>query len=527
MVGVVGFGNGFVSGGGGNRAPGGEVGHNATMNDVLTYLETHRASFAEEPFNAVDSALLAQFCMARGEGVMPHLAALTAVGEEGGEVPRGRHRLVALLDRLRHRGRGPRGRGGAAGTAAAAVPGTGADAAQVAAGAGDAARVASQAAQTGGTANAGGAAAGGAAAGDGVIVGDGAAVLAPAPSATKAEALDRVEDAQDAGAPTKPVRFADLLRAELFPTMFSGMHATSMIQQLFWMAASPRFRELLIYDHEAAFDEALDMQFAATTFVCPGQFAYVGYRGTDTTLTGWREDFNMAYMVPVPAQDLAVRYLEAVAADRRLPERLIVGGHSKGGNLAEYAALKASPAVQGRIARLYNHDGPGFMPGTFTAADYEPLAGRMTKQVPEDSMVGILMESLMPTEVVRATGRGFEQHTVYRWVVAEGGVDFATVGALPERTERRAEALAAWLASMDGEDRERMVNALFSALKAAGITDAAQLFAGGREWAILRDGVMRAPMADRTTMLNALRGLTRAFSDVTAARNNARRASKK
>ena len=306
MVRAAGFGNGFVSGGGGSRAPGAEVGHNATMNDVLTYLETQGASFAEEPFNAVDSALLAQFCMARGEGVMPRLAAPTAV--EGGEAPRGRHRLTALLDHLRHRSRSPRGRDGAEdGAAAAARSGA---AAEVTAGAvrsegaaeADAARVVSQAAQTGG------AAAGGAAAGDG------AAAPMTAAGATKAEALDRAEEAQDAVAPTKPIHFADLLRAELFPTMFSGMHATSMIQQLFWMAASPRFRDLLIYDHEAAFDESLDMQFAATTFVCPGQFAYVGYRGTDTTLTGWREDFNMAYMVPVPAQDLAVRYLEAVAA---------------------------------------------------------------------------------------------------------------------------------------------------------------------------------------------------------------------
>ncbi len=69
----------------------------------------------------------------------------------------------------------------------------------------------------------------------------------------------------------------------------------------------------------------------------------------------------------------------------------LVGGHSKGGNLAEYAALTAAPEVQQRIARLYNHDGPGFKAGLFTAADYEPLAGRMTKQVPADSMVGILM----------------------------------------------------------------------------------------------------------------------------------------
>ena len=200
--------------------------------------------------------------------------------------------------------------------------------------------------------------------------------------------MDRAEVAQDATAPRHPVRFADLLRSELFPTMFSGMHRAQMIQQLFWMAASPRFRELLIYDHEAAFDETQDLQFAATTFVCPGRFAYVGFRGTDTTLTGWREDFNMAYMVPVPAQDMALRYLEAVAADLRLPEHLIVGGHSKGGNLAEYAVLKAPAAVRERVVHLYNHDGPGFMPGTFSATDYAPLAGRMTKQVPADSMVG-------------------------------------------------------------------------------------------------------------------------------------------
>ena len=274
--------------------------------------------------------------------------------------------------------------------------------------------------------------------------------------------------------------------------------------------------------------------------MCPGHFAYVGFRGTDTTLTGWREDFNMAYRAPVEAQVLAARYLAAVAADSRLPETLLVGGHSKGGNLAEYAALTAAPEVQQRIARLYNHDGPGFKAGLFTAADYEPLAGRMTKQVPADSMVGILMGSFMPVEVVQATGRGFEQHSVFRWVVegadgeagrsnAEGARDtgevrdaetarnvsgalkaFATLPELPERTQRRAEALA-------------LVNALFAALKAAGITDASQLFEGGREWAILRDGVMGAPAEDRTIMLNALRGLTRAFSDVTAERNSARR----
>lgn len=462
----------------------GAVPHNAAMNDVLAYLQTQLAPFDEVPFNAVDSALLAQFCMVRGEGIMPQVYSGEASETASSKAREGcgpLSELRGLLGRLRRH----------------------------------------------------------------------ASERAAEPSA--AAERDRAEVAQDAKAPVDPVRFADLMRAELFPTMFSGMHAAQMKQQLFWMAASPRFRDLLIYDHAAAFDEARDLQFAATTYVCPGRFAYVGFRGTDTTLTGWREDFNMAYRAPVEAQALAARYLAAAGADSRLPETLLVGGHSKGGNLAEYAALTAAPEVQQRIARLCNHDGPGFKAGLFTAADYEPLAGRMTKQVPADSMVGILMESFMPVEVVQATGRGFEQHSVFRWVVegadgeagrsnAEGARDtgevrdaetarnvsgalkaFATLPELPERTQRRAEALARWLASLDGSECEAMVNALFAALKAAGITDASQLFEGGREWAILRDGVMGAPAEDRTIMLNALRGLTRAFSDVTAERNSARR----
>lgn len=493
---------------------GAAVSHNAVMNDVITYLQTQLAAFDEVPFNAVDSALLAQFCMVRGEGIMPQVYGADPEEAPSRKTTAGRGPLAelrGLIGRLRRRA----GEHADEGIAGARIEESEASPANPSATAAKAT----------------------------------AAKEAAGPSS--AAARDRAEVVQDAKAPVAPVRFVDLMRAELFPTMFSGMHAAQMKQQLFWMAASPRFRDLLIYDHAAAFDEARDLQFAATTYVCPGRFAYVGFRGTDTTLTGWREDFNMAYQAPVEAQALAARYLAAVAADPRLPEALILGGHSKGGNPAEYAALAAAPEVQGRIAHLYNHDGPGFKAGLFTATDYAPLAGRMTKQVPAESMVGILMESAMPTDVVQATGRGFEQHSVFHWVVegadgapgprdAERARDagevrdadgmreapraFATLPELPERTQRRAEALDRWLASLDGSEREAMVNALFAALKAAGITDASQLFEGGREWAILRDGVMGAPAEDRTIMLNALRGLTRAFSDVTAERNSARRA---
>ena len=452
------------------------------MNDVLTYLQTQLAPFDEVPFNAVDSALLAQFCMVRGEGIMPQVYSGEASEAASSKARAGRgplSELRGLLGRLRRH----------------------------------------------------------------------ASERAVEPSA--AAARDRAEVGQDAKAPVAPVRFVDLMRAELFPTMFSGMHAAQMKQQLFWMAASPRFRDLLIYDHAAAFDEARDLQFAATTYVCPGRFAYVGFRGTDTTLTGWREDFNMAYQAPVEAQVLAAR--DGDGGRRSASSRDASGGRPFQGRQPGRSTRRSRRRREvGAHRAPVQPRWPRFASGLFAAADYAPLAGRMTKQVPADSMVGILMESFMPVEVVQATGRGFEQHSVFRWVVegadgesgrgdarardagevrdaetarnASGALKaFATLPELPERTQRRPPSADRWLASLGSSEREAMVNALFAALKAAGITDASQLFEGGREWAILRDGVMGAPAEDRTIMLNALRGLTRAFSDVTAERNSARR----
>lgn len=165
----------------------------------------------------------------------------------------------------------------------------------------------------------------------------------------------------------KAVRFADALRAELYPTMFTGLDPQMVKENLLALAASPRFRDMRVRDYLSLFDTDRQTQFAAMTFVYRKDFAYVGFRGTDTSFTGWRENFNMAYTAPVPAQEQAVRYLQAVA--QRAPKRVYVGGHSKGGNLAVYAALKAPPAVQRRIERVYSHDGPGFKAGTFAPAD--------------------------------------------------------------------------------------------------------------------------------------------------------------
>ena len=148
----------------------------------------------------------------------------------------------------------------------------------------------------------------------------------------------------------RPAHFLDTLRAEHYEHMFSGLIPGRVKENMLALAASPRFRDMVIRDYLSLFDTERQTQFAAMTFVYKKEFAYVGFRGTDTSITGWRENFNMCYTAPVPAQEQAARYLEAVAP--HLPRRLFVGGHSKGANLALYAALNASAAVQDRIERV-------------------------------------------------------------------------------------------------------------------------------------------------------------------------------
>ena len=275
----------------------------------------------------------------------------------------------------------------------------------------------------------------------------------------------------------RSVRFADALRAELFADMFTGLDPARVKENLFALAASPRFRDMGVRDYLSLFDTERQTQFAATTFVHEKEFAYVGFRGTDASFTGWRENFNMAYDAPVPAQEQAVRYLEAVAP--RLPKRLYVGGHSKGGNLALYAALRAKPAVQDRIERVFTHDGPGFKAGMVGAEEYAVIRDRVHKTVPQDSVVGMLMDSPadLDLRVVHSSARSIDQHSVFTWDVE--GDDFAYVDGLADGARFTDAVITQWLAGFSDEEAAVVVDALFQALEASGARDATEVLSGG------------------------------------------------
>lgn len=316
---------------------------------------------------------------------------------------------------------------------------------------------------------------------------------------------------------TRPVPIRDMLLAEHFPGMFTGLDPKNIKLNLFALAASPRFRTMCAHDYLSLFDAEQETQFAAMTFTAKKQFVYVGFRGTDTSLAGWKENFNMAFADAVPAQHQAARYLEVIAAKTTGP--LYVGGHSKGGNLAEYAALKASSETQARIERVFIHDGPGFKEGTFSDKDYEPLQGRVHKTIPTESFVGILLESQAPVHVVKSRAKGLDQHSVFSWEVDDALDDFAYAGEMPESTKLMAESLRAWLARFDDREREAVVESVFRAIEASGADDAGDLLSGGsKSIAILVDALKKAEVSDRDTLIDAGKTFIGAAVDRAAAR---------
>ena len=106
------------------------------------------------------------------------------------------------------------------------------------------------------------------------------------------------------------------------------------------LAASQRFCEMWIMDYVNQIDLESQTQFAAITVALGDGRHFVAFRGTDGTLVGWKEDFNMAFTCPVPAQRLAAHY--AASAMLRFPGEFLLGGHSKGGLCR--SVLPRSPA---------------------------------------------------------------------------------------------------------------------------------------------------------------------------------------
>lgn len=226
------------------------------------------------------------------------------------------------------------------------------------------------------------------------------------------------------------------------------------------MAETKRFREIPLMYYQNSINHQVGSQFSAMCMQLPNHAYYLAFRGTDDTIIGWRENFRMSYEV-VPAQQKAVDYLNYVG--ERCQGALWLGGHSKGGNLAVYAAVHARPEIQRRIQRIYNFDGPGFSKQMLKSERYRRMADRICKYVPTESVIGMLLEQDENYQVVSSMGQGLQQHDPVNWRIL--GDQFVYMPR-QQRTGRQInQVVHDWIYGLSLEERRQVVEAVFQAME--------------------------------------------------------------
>lgn len=257
---------------------------------------------------------------------------------------------------------------------------------------------------------------------------------------------------------------------EFIPTEFQGdrrlgaILPDDILDMAHTAAQAPRYRDAKLFAYENIIDEEKEMQFAALTYRLSDGTLFVAYRGTDDTIVGWKEDFNMTFMSHVPAQERAADYLNQVASSHA--GRIRTGGHSKGGNLAIWAAVNCEEQVRERIIRAYSNDGPGFTRELLESEAYRSMRDRCITFVPQSSLVGMLMEHDENYQIIYSAKNGLMQHDPYSWAVCRNQYLY-----LDERSafgQHSDAAIRKWLASMTPEERRALIDDLFDILESTG-----------------------------------------------------------
>lgn len=259
----------------------------------------------------------------------------------------------------------------------------------------------------------------------------------------------------------KGIKLKDLFRAEYFKELFWDVYDQEDTKRLFVaLVSSPRYRNAIVKGFVERWDKNKDKekQFSAISFQLNDNESYVAFRGTDSSLAGWKENFNMAFQYPVPSQEDAKKYLDKAA--KHLTGNIRVGGHSKGGNLAIYAAANANEEYKSRIAKVYSHDGPGFLEMALKSENFISISDRIEKTLPQSSLVGMLLENCGEMKVLKSDRFGIWQHDPFSWMIKDK--DFIYIKAITPSARYLDRTLNMWVRSMSEQDRERFVNSLYS-----------------------------------------------------------------
>lgn len=226
-------------------------------------------------------------------------------------------------------------------------------------------------------------------------------------------------------------------------------------------AESDRFGNMNVSGYLNIVEDNPQVQFAAIIFELDEAHRFISYRGTDNTIVGWQEDFNLFFMFPLPSQELALSYFEQ--AVEKLGGSFILGGHSKGGNLAIYSASFCKREYQKNISKIYNLDGPGFDREAISESGFIYIRDKIFTYVPQSSIFGMMFEHDESYTVVKSKRKGFLQHDVYSWEIEP--TTFVTLNDVTNTSVFFDHTLSDFVEKMNNEERKAFSEAIFNILK--------------------------------------------------------------
>ena len=233
---------------------------------------------------------------------------------------------------------------------------------------------------------------------------------------------------------------------------------------------SVRFGSLRLTDCIDILQTEPPLQFAAVTFHCGELFSLISYRGTDSSLPGWKENFMISF-TRTRAQELAAEYAHhRISRSKNKARRWYIAGHSKGGNLALYAGCMLSDKELAKTERIFTLDGPGLCPEVMDTSLISRIDSKTTFIIPEFDVVGKLFEpAITDTRIVQSYREGIAQHSLPSWLIDHGNLALTDKNA--PASIRINQVFDEWIEGKSPDVRKTFIDELFGLIADNGIMD--------------------------------------------------------
>jgi len=244
-------------------------------------------------------------------------------------------------------------------------------------------------------------------------------------------------------------------------TKKEGIAQKEAYKLLKFLVDSNRYKNVLIYNYIYIGNK--NIQFSAMTFKYKREFIYVAFEGTDDLISGWKENFKIAYKFPTISHKEAINYLNKTI--KWYDRNVIVGGHSKGGNLALVASMYCSSLKRLKIKKIYNNDGPGLRLKEINSIQYRRIKDRYVHIIPNYSYIGVLLRN-DKYNVVKSSRKDIMAHSILTWEIKDKMLVSTTLSKISKNLEK---GLIIWLDNHNDSQRRKVINTVFKTIEDLGI----------------------------------------------------------